>query len=89
MLNSKRNRKISDESPSSTLRLRKETQNLSLASEKFFENKRKRELMAELFRLVQIENAKRKKVSSKQKRADKAKEAQVKKEAEKKVEVIR
>jgi len=58
-------------------------------SEKFFENKSKKELMGELFRLVQIENAKRKKVSSKQKRANKAKEFQVKKEAEKKVNVIR
>ncbi|WP_299335115.1 DNA mismatch repair protein MutS [uncultured Psychroserpens sp.] len=58
-------------------------------SEKYFENKRKRELMAELFKLVQIENSKRKKVSAKQKRAEKAKEQQVKKEAEKKVAVIR
>ena len=58
-------------------------------SEKYFESKKKRELMAELFKLVQIENSKRKKVSAKQKRAEKAKEAQVKKEAEKKVAVIR
>ena len=58
-------------------------------SEKYFENKKKRELMAELFRLVQIENSKRKKVSAKQKRAEKHKEKQVKQEAEKKVEVIR
>lgn len=58
-------------------------------SEKYFENKRKRELMAELFKLVQIENSKRKKVSAKQKRAEKAKEQQVKQEAEKKVAVIR
>ncbi|WP_299274750.1 DNA mismatch repair protein MutS [uncultured Psychroserpens sp.] len=58
-------------------------------SEKYFDNKKKRELMAELFKLVQIENSKRKKVSAKQKRAEKAKEAQVKKEAEKKVAVIR
>ena len=58
-------------------------------AEKFFENKRKRELMSELFRLVQIENAKRKKMSAKQKRAEKAKEKQIKQEAEKKVEVIR
>ena len=29
-------------------------------SEKYFEDKKKRELMAELFRLVQIENSKRK-----------------------------
>ncbi|WP_299362059.1 DNA mismatch repair protein MutS [Winogradskyella sp.] len=58
-------------------------------AEKYFENRRKRELMAELFRLVQIENAKRKKVSAKQKRAEKAKENQIKQEAEKKVEAIR
>lgn len=58
-------------------------------SEKYFEDKKKRELMAELFRLVQIENSKRKKVSAKRKKAIKAKETQVKKEAEKKVEVIR
>jgi DNA mismatch repair protein MutS2 len=58
-------------------------------AEKFFDNKRKRELMSELFRLVQIENAKRKKVSAKQKRAEKAKEKQIKQEAEKKVDVIR
>lgn len=58
-------------------------------SEKYFEDKKKRELMAELFKIVQIENSKRKKVSAKQKRAEKAKETQVKKEAEKKVEVIR
>lgn len=58
-------------------------------SEKYFDNQKKRELMAELFKLVQIENSKRKKISAKQKRADKAKEIQVKKEAEKKVAVIR
>ena len=58
-------------------------------AEKFFNNNRKRDLMAELFRLVQIENAKRKKVSAKQKRAEKAKEKQIQQEASKKVEVIR
>ncbi|MBV7268301.1 endonuclease MutS2 [Winogradskyella luteola] len=58
-------------------------------AEKFQNNKKKRELMAELFRLVQIENSKRKKLSTKQKRAEKAKEKQVKAEAEKKVAVIR
>jgi len=52
-------------------------------------NHKKRELLAELFKLVQIENSKRKKVSAKQKRAIKAKEQQVKQEAEKKVNVIR
>jgi len=58
-------------------------------SEKYFENNKKRELMAELFKLVQIENSKRKKVSAKQKRAEKHKERQVKQEAEKKVDLIR
>ena len=58
-------------------------------SEKFFDDKKKRELMAELFKLVQIENSKRKKISAKQHRALKHKDKQVKQEAEKKVEVIR
>lgn len=58
-------------------------------AEKYFENKQKRELMGELFKLVQIENSKRQKVSAKEKKAIKAKEEQIKKEAEKKVEVIR
>ncbi|MFD1061858.1 DNA mismatch repair protein MutS [Winogradskyella litorisediminis] len=58
-------------------------------ADKFQNNNKKRELMSELFRLVQIENSKKKKVSAKQKRAEKAKEEQIKKEAEKKVEVIR
>ncbi|WP_282135935.1 endonuclease MutS2 [Seonamhaeicola maritimus] len=58
-------------------------------AEKYFNNKQKRELMSELFKLVQIENSKRKKVSVKQKKAEKAKETQVKQEVEKKVAVIR
>lgn len=58
-------------------------------AESYFNNKRKRELMAELFKLVQIENSKRKKQSAKQAKAEKAKQQKVKQEAEKKVEVIR
>ncbi len=58
-------------------------------AEKYFENKRKRDLMSELFKVVQIENSKRKKVSAKQKKVIKAKENKVKQEAEKKVAVIR
>jgi DNA mismatch repair protein MutS2 len=58
-------------------------------SEKFFDNKKKRELMDELFKLVQIENSKRQKVSVKQKQIQKAKVNKVIKEAEKSVEVIR
>ncbi|KAA5825702.1 DNA mismatch repair protein MutS [Algibacter amylolyticus] len=58
-------------------------------AEKYFTNKQKKALMDELFKVVQIENSKRKKVTAKQKKAIKAKENQVKQEAEKKVEVIR
>jgi DNA mismatch repair protein MutS2 len=58
-------------------------------AEKYFNNKQKKVLIDELFRLVQIENSKRKKVTAKQKKQVKAKETQVKKEVEKKVEVIR
>lgn len=64
-------------------------QKLNDLSEKYFDNKKKRELMDELFKLVQIENSKRKKVSVKQKQIQKAKEKKVIKEAEKTVEVIR
>jgi DNA mismatch repair protein MutS2 len=58
-------------------------------SEKYFENKQKRELLSEFFKIVQIENSKRKKVSAKQKKVIKAKEKKVKDEAEKVVNVIR
>lgn len=58
-------------------------------AEKFFSNKQKKELMGELFKVVQIENSKRKKVTAKQNKIIKAKENKVKQEAEKKVEVIR
>ncbi|WOD43789.1 endonuclease MutS2 [Hwangdonia lutea] len=64
-------------------------QKLNDIAEKYFENKKKKPLMDELFKLVQIENSKRKKVSAKAKKAIKAKETQVKKEADKKVAVIR
>ncbi|MBR9757240.1 MAG: DNA mismatch repair protein MutS [Algicola sp.] len=58
-------------------------------SETYFENKRKRDLMNELFKLVQIENSKRKQKTKKQKQVEKVKAQQVKQEAEKTVEVIR
>ncbi len=64
-------------------------QKINDIAEKYFENKQKHELMAEFFRIVQIENSKRKKVSTQQKKQLKAKETQIKKEVEKKVEVIR
>jgi DNA mismatch repair protein MutS2 len=58
-------------------------------AEKYFENKQKRELLAEFFKIVQIENSKRKKVSAKHKEIIKAKEKKVKDEAEKVVNIIR
>ncbi|OBX24020.1 MULTISPECIES: endonuclease MutS2 [Bizionia] len=58
-------------------------------SEKYFNNKQKRELMGELFKLVQIENSKRKKTTVKKQKAEKAKVHKVKQEAEKTVAVIR
>jgi len=58
-------------------------------SEKFFNDRKKKVLFDELFKLVQIENSKRKKQSVKQRKVEKTKEIQVKKEAEKKVEIIR
>jgi DNA mismatch repair protein MutS2 len=58
-------------------------------SEKYFNNKQKRELMAELFKIVQIENSKRKKATVKEKNAAKQKEQLIKKEVEKKVNLIR
>ena len=64
-------------------------QKINDLSEKFFENKQKKTLMDELFKLVQIENSKRKKVTVKEKKVIKAKEEAVKQEAEKVVEVIR
>jgi DNA mismatch repair protein MutS2 len=64
-------------------------QKLNDLSEKYFDNKKKRELMDDLFKLVQIENSKRQKVSAKQKQLQKAKAKQVVAEAEKTVKVIR
>ena len=57
--------------------------------DKFHENKRKRELMAELFKLVQIENSKKEKLSNKQKRAKLKEENRLQKEVELKVAKIR
>lgn len=64
-------------------------QKMNDLSERYFNNNQKRELMAELFKVVQIENSKRKKVSAKVKKIQKVKEQKVIKEAEKTVEVIR
>ncbi|MCZ4319798.1 DNA mismatch repair protein MutS [Aequorivita viscosa] len=62
---------------------------VDILSEKYFNNKRKKQLIDELMKLVMIENSKRKKLAPKKKKAVKAKEKEVIKEVEKKVEVIR
>lgn len=58
-------------------------------SEKYFNNKQKKQLVDELMKLVMIENSKRKIVAPKAKKAVKVKEQAIIKEVEQKVEVIR
>ncbi|PKA84207.1 DNA mismatch repair protein MutS2 [Ulvibacter sp. MAR_2010_11] len=58
-------------------------------SEKYYNNKQKKQLIDELMKLVMVENSKRKKIAPKAKQAVKAKERKVAQEVEKKVEVIR
>tara|TARA_A100000171_G_scaffold29278_1_gene27431 strand:+ start:497 stop:2695 length:2199 start_codon:yes stop_codon:yes gene_type:complete len=62
---------------------------VDVLSEKYFNNKQKKQLIDELMKLVMIENSKRKKLAPKVKKAVKAKEQKIIKEVEKKVEVIR
>ena len=57
--------------------------------DKFQQNKRKRELLAELFKLVQIENSKKEKLTNKQKRAKLKAENRLQKEVDQKVAKIR
>jgi DNA mismatch repair protein MutS2 len=64
-------------------------QKIDTISEKYFENKRKRELISEFIRIVEMENAKRKKLTQKEKIVKKKKEKQVKAEVSKKIEKIR
>ncbi|MDA7558351.1 DNA mismatch repair protein MutS [Flavobacteriaceae bacterium] len=58
-------------------------------SEKYFDNKRKRELMSELFKLVQIENSKRVKLTQKERQAKKVEDKKFEKEITQKVNIIR
>jgi len=64
-------------------------QKVDTIAERYFETKRKRDLMDELFKLIQIENSKRKKIPNQQKKILKAKTKKVSEEVEKKVAVIR
>ncbi len=64
-------------------------QKLNDISEKYFNNKKKKELIGEFLKIVEIENSKRKKENVKVQKAKKAKERQVKREVQKKIEPIR
>ena len=57
--------------------------------EKYFSNKKKKELIGEFLKLIEIENSKRKKESLKVQKQKKAKEKQLKQEVQKKIEPIR
>ena len=58
-------------------------------AEKYLNDQRKRELLNELFKLVQIENAKRKKTSANNRKVEKQKKERLKKEVDQKVSAIR
>jgi DNA mismatch repair protein MutS2 len=64
-------------------------QKINDLSEKYFDNKKKKDLIGEFMKIIEIENSKRKKESPKEKKVKKAKEKKVVEEAGKKVEVIR
>jgi DNA mismatch repair protein MutS2 len=58
-------------------------------AEKYFNNKQKKQLQEELFKMVMTENSKRKKVAPKQKKVINKKNHELKQEVEQKVAVIR
>lgn len=58
-------------------------------SEKYFSNKKKKELIGEFIKIVEIENSKRKKEDIKKQKAKKAQERKLKEEVQKKIEPIR
>ena len=64
-------------------------QKVNAIAEKYFENDRKRELMAELFKIVQIENSKRKKLPDNLKKEKKSNQLKINREVKKQIDVIR
>ncbi|TPN89157.1 endonuclease MutS2 [Aquimarina algicola] len=64
-------------------------QKIDELNERYFNNKKKRELINEFIKIVEVENSKRKKQSAKQRNIEKAKEQKVVKEVAEKVKVIR
>ncbi len=64
-------------------------QKIDELNERYFNNKKKRELINEFIKIVEVENSKRKKQSAKQRNIEKAKEQKVVKEVAEKVKLIR
>ena len=64
-------------------------QKINDLSEKYFSNKKKKDLIGEFLKIVEIENSKRKKATPKEIKVKKIKEKKIIQEAEKKVEIIR
>ncbi len=64
-------------------------QKLDDISEKYFNNKNKKDLIGEFLKMVEIENSKRKKITVKEKKAKEAVQKEIIEEVKEKVEVIR
>jgi len=64
-------------------------QKINDLSEKYFVNKKKKDLIGEFLKIVEIENSKRKQETPKEKKIKKVKKEKVLQEVEKEVEVIR
>ncbi len=64
-------------------------QKIDTLSEKYFNNKRKKELIGEFLKIVEVENSKRKKQSAKQRQVKKVKKQKIVQEVAQKVQVIR
>ena len=64
-------------------------QKINDLSEKYFSNKKKKDLIGEFLKIVEIENSKRKKETPKELKVKKVKEKKILQEAEEKVQVIR
>ncbi len=64
-------------------------QKLDDISEKYFNNKNKKELIGEFLKMVEIENSKRKKITAKEKKIKEAENREIVKEVAQKVEEIR
>ncbi|NBL64189.1 DNA mismatch repair protein MutS [Flavobacterium sp. NST-5] len=64
-------------------------QKLDDISEKYYNNKNKKELIGEFLKMVEIENSKRKKITAKEKKVKEAEKREIVKEVAQKVEEIR